>query len=398
MKFYPSLRKHLAYPSAFLVLSLFPAQAFEAGALTDRLKTVLADQGVQLGWDGVTASGTKVVLEGANIKVAGEPQPIVIGTVTLDDISDQNGGYRIGKITFPSYSFSENGMNVEIAAGELSGVTVPSPAAMDTLSSLMMYESADLAQISIKSGGAEVFNLSNLHFEMTPPKDGEALEFAGSAEKFTADLASAATDAESRKAIEALGYGTISGYFEMSGSWHPGDGQLELAQYDLSVDNAGTLGISLALGGYTLDFVKSLQELQKKMAAQPAGADDSAQGLAMLGLMQQLTFNNASVRFDDDSLTNKLLEFYAKQQGVKPSDLANQAKAILPFLLAQLDNPELTAQISSAVATYLDEPSSLEIAAAPEKPVPFSLIMAGAMQSPKDLTKTLAVSVTANEE
>ena len=87
------------------------------------------------------------------------------------------------------------------------------------------------------------------------------------------------------------------------------------------------------LGGYTPDFIKSMQDMQKQMAAQPAGADNSAQGMAMLGLMQQLTFNRASIRFDDDSLTKQGAGLSSrKQQGQKPEDIANQAKAIVPFL------------------------------------------------------------------
>lgn len=117
----------------------------------------------------------------------------------------------------------------------------------------------------------------------------------------------------------------------------------------------------------------------------------------MLGLLQQLTFNGASVRFTDDSLTNKILEYVAKQQGMSPKDVANQAKAIVPFGMAQLNNPELTAQVTAAVSTYLDNPKSIEIAARPSSPVPFALIMAGAMSNPADLTKTLGVSVRANE-
>jgi hypothetical protein len=79
-------------------------------------------------------------------------------------------------------------------------------------------------------------------------------------------------------------------------------------------------------------------------------------------------------------------------------DIANQAKAILPFALAQLNNPELTAQVSAAVGKYLDDPQSLEISAEPAASVPFALIMAGAMTNPLDLPKTLGVKVTANED
>ena len=134
------------------------------------------------------------------------------------------------------------------------------------------------------------------------------------------------------------------------------------------------------------------------MAAQPEGADNSAQGLAMLGLMQQLTFNGASIRFDDDSLTNKVLDYLGKQQGVTGKDVANQAKAIVPLMMMELNNPELTQQVTAALSAFLDDPKSIEISAEPGSPVPFALLAASGMASPKDLPKTLGLTVTANQD
>ena len=241
------------------------------------------------------------------------------------------------------------------------------------------------------------FSVANTHVAIVPPADGKALTFTGGAEKFTGDL-SLVQDADSKAMIDALGYQNISGKFDMAGSWEPKDGKMDLSKYDITVDNAGTLGMTFSLGGYTTDFIKSLQQLQKKMAASPEGADKSAEGMAVLGLMQQLTFNGASIRFADNSLTNKVLDYVGKQQGMSGKDIANQAKAIVPFGMAQLNNPELTSQVTTAVSAYLDSPKSLEIAAEPAAPVPFSQIMAGAMANPADLTKTLGVSVKANED
>ncbi|RWB50768.1 MAG: hypothetical protein EOQ42_26030, partial [Mesorhizobium sp.] len=231
----------------------------------------------------------------------------------------------------------------------------------------------------------------------TPPADGKAMEFSGTTEKFNADL-TLVEDPKSKDVINALGYQNITGNLQMEGTWQPADGKMELSKYDISVDNAGTLGMTFGLGGYTLDVIKSLQEMQKKMAAQPEGADNSAQGMAMLGVLQQLSFNSASIRFDDDSLTNKVLDYVGKQQGMSGKDIANQAKAIVPFGMAQLNNPELTAQVSAAVGKFLDDPQSLEILAEPPAAVPFALIMAGAMSNPLDLPKTLGVTVKANED
>ena len=85
----------------------------------------------------------------------------------------------------------------------------------------------------------------------------------------------------------------------------------------------------------------------------------------MLGLMQQLTFHGATVRFDDDSLTGKVLDYVAEQQGTKPKDIANQAKAIVPFLLAQLNNPELMQSVTGAVGEISRRPEIAGDQAAP---------------------------------
>ncbi len=393
---YPLLKK-LALSTVLLPLSLSTAQALEANKVGDRLKAVLTGQGLDVSWTNLTENGSQIVLEGATVKVANAPAPVPIGNVTLDEVTEVDGGYRIGKVTLPSYALSDQGMNIDISGAELTGLSLPPEGSTDPLASMMMYETADLATVSVKQADKALFSMNNLHIEITPPEGGSALEFSGAAEKFTADL-TAVEDPEAKKVIEALGYNTINGGFEMAGSWQPSDGRMGLTQYDVSVENAGTLGMTFDLGGYTPDFVKALQDTQKKMAEQPAGSDQSAQGLAMLGLMQQLTFHGATIRFDDDSLTGKVLDYVAKQQGMKPQDIANQAKAIVPFLMAQLNNAELTKNVTEAVGAFLDDPQSIEIKAAPASPVPFALVMAGAVSTPQELPKTLGVTVTANEE
>lgn len=396
MTVHQTLLKKLALSAVLFSLPLSAVHAADAKAVTDRLKAALIGQGMDVNWTNMTENGAQIVLEGTTVKVPSAPAPVTIGNVTLDEITDVDGGYRIGKVSLPAYALSQDGLNIDISGAELTGLALPPEGSTDPLASIMIYETADLATVSVKQADKALFSMNDLHIEVTPPKDGAALEFSGAAEEFTADLTTV-SDPEARKVIEALGYNTISGDFAMEGSWQLADGRMGLTQYDITVENAGTLGLTFDLGGYTPDFLKAVQEMQKKMAEQPAGSDQSAQGLAMLGLMQQLTFHGATIRFDDDTLTGKVLEYVAKQQGQKPEDIANQAKAIVPFLMAQLNNPDLSKNVSDALNAYLDNPQSLEIEAAPAAPVPFALVMAGAMSAPQDLPKTLGVTVTANE-
>lgn len=387
----------LAFSTFLLTLPLNAAFAQDTAAVADRVKALLAGQGVEIAWSGISGDASRMVLEGVSLKPVAEKEALPIGNVTLEGVTEANGGYTVETVSTTQFSKTEDGITLDISPLILHNVSLAAEGATDPFAGLMMYNSAEIANVSVKVGDKTAFTLDNFSAEITPPADGKAMEFSGGAEKFAGDL-SLIQDPQSKAVIDALGYQNITGSMEIEGSWQPSDGKMEFSQYDITVDNAGTFGMTFDIGGYTMEFVKSLQDMQKKMAEQPADADKSAQGLAMLGLMQQLTFNGASIRFDDDSLTNKVLDYVGKQQGMSGKDIANQAKAIVPFGMAQLNNPELTAQVTAAVGKFLDDPQSIEVSAEPASPVPFALIMAGAMSNPLDLPKTLGVSVTANED
>ncbi|TIL30292.1 hypothetical protein [Mesorhizobium sp.] len=386
----------LAFSTLLLTLPLNAAFAQDA-AVADRLKAALAAQGVDISWTGVTGDASSMVLQGVALKPAAEKEALKIGDIKLEGVTEANGGYEIETVSTSAFQHSENGVTLDLSAFIIHDMTVPADGATGPLGSMMMYESAELDNMTVKIADKTAFSMDGLAIEITPPADGKAMAFSGTTEKFNADL-TLVEDPKSKEVINALGYQNITGNLAMEGTWQPADGKMELSKYDISVDNAGTFGMTFGFGGYTLDVIKSLQEMQKKMAAQPEGADNSAQGMAMLGVLQQLSFNSASIRFDDDSLTNKVLDYVGKQQGMSGKDVANQAKSVVPFGMAQLNNPELTAQVSAAVGKYLDDPQSIEILAEPPAAVPFALIMAGAMSNPADLTKTLGVTVKANED
>lgn len=398
MSFYRTTLCTLAVSTFLVALPLTPALAQDATAVANRLKGLMAAQGVEFGWSGISGSGDGAVLQGVTIKPAAGAEALAVGDVTLEGLSGSEAdGYTIGTVTTQGLSRSEDGATVEASPFTMHGITLPPENSSDPMASIMMYRSAELASLTVKVADRTAFSMENFSVEMTPPTDGQDMTFRGGAEKFTGDL-SLVEDPKSKEAIDALGFRNISGHIAMEGSWRPSDGRMNLSKYDIAVDNAGRLGMTFDIGGYTLDFVKTLRETQQRIAAQPDGPDKSAEGMAMLGLLQQLTLNSASIRFDDASLTAKVLDYIAAQQGMKAADIANQAKAIVPFGMAQLNDPELTRQVTEAVNAYLDKPGSIEIAARPASPVPFALIMAGAMTSPKDLTKTLGVEVKANAD
>ena len=373
----------LATAGLLAALAPLPAFAQSADEVAARLKAMFEKQGVQATWDNVSGSGSSVMLQGVAMSVPGEEEGVQIGDLDLENVSQDGETIVIGTLSMPTYSFSSEGVEIDMSDMSISGLRLPPQDMADPMNEIAVYDSADIGSLNVSYGGMDVFTLQQLHTEMTGG-DGTPYAFSGAAERFSADL-SAVEDPKTKE-------GTV----EMAGTWEPESGRLALDQYDISIDNAGTLGLTFEITGYTPQFIAALRETQAKMA-ETEGQDQSAQGMAMLGLMQQLNLHGATLRFDDDTLTRKVLQYFADQQGAKPADIANQAKAVLPFAMMQIGNPALTTEVSAAVNAFLDNPESLEIRVAPANPLPFAMIAASAMTAPQSLPQQLGVGVAANE-
>ena len=119
---------------------------------------------------------------------------------------------------------------------------------------------------------------------------------------------------------------------------------------------------------------------------------------ALAGVSQNTANNlgNYQAGYQAGQQVNQAQNVWNQIQAQKPGQYQSKYSGMLDNIMAQINNPELTAQVTKAVSDYLDNPQNLVIAAKPASPVPFALIAAGAMASPADLTKTLGVTVTAN--
>lgn len=381
--------------SSLILTAALPARAQEAAAIGERIKAMFREQGVELTYAGASGNPSEMKLRGATVRPTGEKNQLAIGDITLSEVSDDAGTISIGSMDMSTFQDTRDGIEITIDGVSVSDLILP-PAGDAT--KYVSYRGAEIGEVSVTKAGTdkELFGLTNFSIDVTPPEAGSPFGFTGSAEQFSADL-TAIEDPNAQKIIRELGYDTLDGSLDLAGSWNPTDGRTVLSKYDVQFNDAGTIGLTLDVGGYTPDFQKALRETQAKLVDAPAGGDNSAAGMAMLGLMQQLTLNGASLRFDDDTLTKKILDYFGKMQGAKGSDIANQAKALMPFMLAQLNNPEFANQVTAAASRFLDDPKSLTVTVKPAQPLPFAMVAAGAMTAPQSLPQQLGVTVTAND-
>jgi hypothetical protein len=400
---YDAAFRKLSFSAILLTFPVNLAVAQDAAAVAERIKAAAAGQGTVLEWTGVTGDASSMVLEGVTVKAAGMDDTLAIGNITLSGIVEKNGGYRVETTTTAPISTTSEGMTFDLSEIVVKGWTIPAENSTDPFAVLSLYEGVEMASASFKMADKTVFSLTGLSAAITPPTDGKPMDFMGGIASFSGDL-SGVTDPQTKAIVDAFGYQTINGSYKTQGTWNLADGRMNVSQNDFIVENAGTFGFKFDVSGYTLDFIKQMQEVQKKMMAEPEAETNSAAEMEMLGLMQQLSLNGAAIRFDDASLTGKILDFVAQQQGQKRESIVNLAKAGLPLALMQLQLPDLAAAISPAINAYLDNPKSIEIKAAPPAPVPFTLLGGAAMANPNDpgaaakaIWSMLGVTVTANQ-
>ncbi|RUM21165.1 hypothetical protein EFQ99_27115 [Rhizobium vallis] len=373
------------------------AFALDGTDLLKKLNAAYAAQGGTISAETVDIDGTTVTLKNVTVKpAAGESLPI--GEVTLSGVEeDEDGGYYIEEAAFPDINTTKDGVTVTAQELTLGGISIPATAGGDSLDTMMLYESAHTGPLKVVKDGAEVFSVLESDMNLTLRENESGFDFDGAFKSMKADL-SKAEDAQSKDAIEKLALQHVQGDITMKGAWELAPGTIDISEFAFDFTNIGKLNLGFKISGYTMAFMKSMQDAMKQSEAN-ANKEQSQQalGLAMLGLMQQLSFEGAKVRFEDGSITKRALDYAGSQQNISGKQMADSLKAMTPIMLAQLNIPELQNAVSAAVNTFLDDPKSLTVSAAPEKPVPFPTIVGAAMGAPNTLPQVLGVKVSAND-
>ena len=169
--------------------------------------------------------------------------------------------------------------------------------------------------------------------------------------------------------LKQLGYSGLS--FDISS-----EGQMDVANGNLGIDmtmgitgkDIGTFRFSAAASDVPLAVYAELQNAQKSGKEPDLGA--------LMPQLQAITFKSAALRFEDSSLTKRLLPMLAQMQGVDEATLISNAGAMMQVGLMQLQNPEFSAKVTAAVSSFLQQPTSITVAVKPSAPLKVQELMA----------------------
>ena len=195
---------------------------------------------------------------------------------------------------------------------------------------------------------------------------------------------------DSHGMLKQLGYGDLN--FNLSG-----DGKLNIKGDKLGLSgniaygakDIGTIKMSLGADDVPL---AAYAELHK---AQQAGKQPDFS--ALIPELQNVTVSSLTVRFEDASITNKLLPMAAAMQGTTKEALVANAGAMAQMGLMSLNNQEFTGKVVNAINTFLKDPKSLTISLKPAQPLKVQEIMTLNPANPGEAITKLGVGVSAND-
>lgn len=389
------LAKNAFLSSSTSLCLTYGAFALDADKFGEQLKATFLSSGASIEYGAIQVDGDQVVLQDTKMTSSGQSFPT--GTLRFNGVDERDDGtIRIETTIIEDITHKGEDFSFTLGGIEIGGLLLPTNENEASSYPYMLYERAVIGPVTFTRQGVDIFKMSGSEVRTDIADDLKFMQFDGSASGIVIDL-STLKDPRARHAITSMGYQTLRGDVQIKGDWDAKTGRVNIPQYALTLQDAGRLNIALDIGGYTLELIRQLQDIQQQMDQQSDPKAQQAAGMASLGLMQQLTLNAASIRFDDASLTEKALKFAGSKQGMSAQQTAQTAKALLPFLLGRLGMPELQQQISAAASVYLDNPQNIEIKATPPAPVPFGQIAGAAMLDPRSISAMIGVEVTANQ-
>lgn len=354
-----------------------PAAAIEPEAAAKALAAALVKgSNVEATFDSAELDGDDIVIENFAVARTSGDDKVAFAQVRIANPTEGDTGvFQSPEISFTGGTLAGE-LNGTIAAGTITGVTVfdAAKSTNSELASSILYETAEATGLRFspedKQGEATV---DRAYLESGNVLDGIAQDSTGSVDGITIP-----TDffPENGFRPDTFGYDQLRIDVNWETSRDIAAGTLTIDDVTVSIADGGDLSISGVIGN--LPDPRSLND---------AGAASD---------VAKTKVHELTIRYDDNSLAGRILDFFAERQGLERAEYAKQLTDALPFFMIALKNPGFQEQVIGAVTGFLANPQSLTIEIAPDSPVSGDDIMALVKSEPGTIPDRLKASVTAN--
>lgn len=380
-----------------LFSNVAPASAraeVDAGQVLKAMSAAFANYGLGFTAKSASKTGADIVLSDAEFSTNTEKsKPSQLGELKLENVSEKDGGYLIGQIARPGGVEHVKDGSWQTSGFTATNITIPQAGSQG----FILYETFAFGASTFKTdAGKDFIKIGEFSASMSPAELGQPMTFELKPVSFYLDTTLVPTEDKSApEMLATFGLTEFKGKFYAKGSWDAKDGRIQMPDYAIEIENIGKLNFGFDATGYTPETVNALATLANKKDQKEKDTDKD--NLAAIGLLQSMTLNAMSLRFDDASVTGKIFDEMSKKTGQTKEALIAQAKGMATIMLVLLEDAELVTSVSKAVSVYLDNPKNFEIKLAPKEPVPMPLLIGIAMSDPKGLIKQLNLQVLANQ-
>ncbi|MCF6326794.1 MAG: hypothetical protein L3J21_05825 [Devosiaceae bacterium] len=375
--------------------------AQEARDFADKLSATLKFYStLEINFGSAVADGDNIILSDWDIEGfdGSRAQQILDGSVTFEGVQETaNGGYTAERAVFNDIDFTDDGIRLEVRDVFASNIEIFADPDVSILDTMMLYQGLSAGPVKVSFEDREVFRIESLTTTSGTSDDRNEYVSKYAISGIYGDL-SQIDDSDMEDALNMFDLTEINASMSGETTWIVDTGLISIVDSSIDIDGVGELIINADILGYTLELAQSMQEQGKAMQEMDATSSQAEMaGMQLLmSMAAQLSISGISIRFNDDSVTNNLLEFMAADQGVSRKGFVSMALGILPSILTPLGMPVLQEQVIEAATNFLTNPDNIEIKAEPAEPVPFMALFA-ASQNPSIANDLLNISVTANQ-
>lgn len=188
--------------------------------------------------------------------------------------------------------------------------------------------------------------------------------------------------------LAVLGEDRLEIDISLDETWKPSAGTDSVA-LALSLNDAATMRFAYSYSGITEAW---LYTAIARAAKVKDGDFDAA-----LRVLQGLTLDTASLRFDDTSLLDRGFAYAAKRQGltIDGPTYRQQMRGALPFLISAALPAELSRLLIEPLQAFLGGGQTLVVSTDLASPLPLTTIANSVEKDPKDLVSLMNVKVSA---
>lgn len=395
--------KSIAAAGFFVATLTSSALAVEAQDFADALTKMFAQAEVNVSFDNVTLQGNDIIVEGVNAAPTGGRPKQFDAKIVFNNVGETaDGGYTADRATIDRFVFEKNDVTLRLDGFVWENVLFYQTPPTDGLANIYHQSRFFTGPFRVLIGGDEVFRIASMESGNQTDEENGTVSYDYSARGVSIDVAKLAK-LEGGEGLppEIAEFDLDVLNLETAGHsvLNIADGRFELTDAFIDVDQIGRLSIAADILGYDESFISEIYALQRDAAAADGlSADDQME--QVMRIATALFLDGARLRFDDDGITNKLLDMAADEQGIPRAAMTIGFAAALPIMASEMGVSEtLQTALLRAATDYMIRPRSFEVGLEPNKPVRFSRLAAALEDEDTEaLLKMFNFEVTANQD